>query len=465
MPIEFVPRVYQERLIGDLVDDPRHGGLADPGLGKSAAQLLALQEARALPALLIAPLRVCYGTWPAEVAKWANFAHLRTSILHGKKRQKERALAEPADLYLINPEGLPWLLGHPNETRRKWLPGPWKDWAARPETLVVDESTRFKRASGQRSKTLKRFLGDFERRHILTGTPTPNGLHDLHGQLLILDQGESLGVTVGEFRRRWFDGVQLPGRSRRMKWEPRDYAFDQIVEAIRPRTTSLREADWLDLPEMVKTNVPVRMPDAARRIDDELKRHGTIEAWTQVYGSEVAQGKRRQIASGAVHLDDGSLRQVHPAKTIALGELLDEIAAPTIVVYEFRHELDRIRHLLRGRRVGIIAGGTSAADGVAVAEAWNRGELDYLITHPGAGGVGLNLQGGGHHMVWFTPPWNYYHYDQMIRRLHRLGQPFPVMVYHLIAEGSVDSAVGGVLVAKGADQDMLMDALKEETER
>lgn len=464
MPSEFIPRIYQERLVGDLVDDPRHGALADPGLGKSAALLLALQEARAFPALIVAPLRVCYGTWPAEIAKWKNFASLRTSILHGTKRQKERALAEPADVYLINPEGLPWLLGKPNETRRKWLPGPWKDWTNRPETLAIDESTRFKRASGQRSRTLKRFLGDFDRRHILTGTPTPNGLHDLHGQLLVLDQGEALGATVGEFRRRWFDAIQLPGRSRRVKWDPRDYAFDQITEAIRPRVTSLREADWLDLPEMVKTNVPVRLPDTAKRIDQELKAHGTIEAWDQVFDGDVANGKRRQVASGVVPMHDGTLRPVHNAKIQALEELLDEIAAPTVIVYEFRHELDRIRHLLRGKRVGVIAGGTSAADGVAVGEAWNAGELDYLVTHPGAGGVGLNLQDGGHHMVWFTPSWNYYHYDQMIRRLHRMGQPFAVMIYHLIAEGTMDAPVGKVLVAKGADQDMLMDALKEEME-
>ncbi len=105
--IQFTPRVYQERLIQDMVVDPRHGGFADPGLGKTAASVCALMEADAFPALGIAPLRVVYSTWPEELAKWSNFSGLRTSILHG--HGKGQRLKEPADLYLINPEGLPWL--------------------------------------------------------------------------------------------------------------------------------------------------------------------------------------------------------------------------------------------------------------------------------------------------------------------------------------------------------------------
>lgn len=458
--MKYVPRVYQERMIREMVEDPFHGGFAEPGLGKTSATLAALLEADALPALVVAPLRVCYSTWPDEVEKWDEFRDLKVVVLHGKN--KGAALREKADIYLINPEGLPWLFGKPDRARKKWTPGRWQNWGGRPATLVVDESTKFKRSSSQRSKTLRRFLSDFSRRHILTGTPVPNGMLDLHGQILLLDEGEALTKYITHYQKRYFRPIPIPGRQYRVKWEILDGAHEEILEAISPRVTVLRAADWLDMPELVVTKVPIILPDRARERYDEMRKHGCILDWDLLVDEDAALNKCRQIANGAMYLSDGSTEWMHSAKEDALMELLEQIGAPTMVIYEFRHDLARIERALAGRRVGVIGGGVSAADGAKIASDWNAGKLDVLLIHPQSGGIGLNLQHGGAHQVWYGPPWNLEHYLQTVGRLHRQGQTRPVFVYHLVAKNTIDEQVARVLEAKGATQDDMMDALKEE---
>jgi len=459
LQLKFIPRVYQHRFIQDLLDDPFHGGFMDPGLGKTAAMLLAMKEAGALPALVIAPLNVCHLTWPDEVEKWDSFSDLRTSILHG--RHKSKALKEDADLYLINPEGLPWLFGKRSDDRKKWVPGKWKNWLDRPPTLIVDESTKFKRASGTRAKTLKRFLMDFARRHILTGTPVPNGMLDLHGQLLILDRGKSLDHRVTYYQKKYFDAVPVRGRRHRVKYDIKDGAFDAILEAIRPRITTLRAEDWLELPELITTSVPVILPPNARKLYNEMKEHGTIEALDVLADQDSALNKCRQISNGAIYLPDGRVHQIHSAKDDAIIELIEQIGAPVMILYEFLHDLERIKKKLSHLRIGQIGKNGANATKKAVKD-WNTGKLDVLITHPQSGGIGLNLQDGGAHQIWYTPPWDLEHYQQTVKRLHRQGQERSVMIYHLVGRNTFDSRVMRVLSTKGATQDDMMNALKEE---
>ncbi|MCH8925923.1 MAG: P-loop NTPase [Proteobacteria bacterium] len=93
--------------------------------------------------------------------------------------------------------------------------------------------------------------------------------------------------------------------------------------------------------------------------------------------------------------------------------------------------------------------------------AW--GELDYLIVHPASAGHGLNLQHGGHHVIFYGLTWNLEHYTQTIARLWRSGQSHKVIVHRLIAFDTVDDDVCKALDRKGAVQKDLLDALKERT--
>ena len=93
-------------------------------------------------------------------------------------------------------------------------------------------------------------------------------------------------------------------------------------------------------------------------------------------------------------------------------------------------------------------------------DAWNAGEIDVLLAHPASCAYGLNLQNGGHHIVWFGLTWSLEQYEQANKRLHRQGQRHPVIVHHLVVQGGMDEDVIESLRAKGDTQEALMDALK-----
>ena len=116
---KWSPHPYQVKAVNFLINNYSAALFLDPGLGKTSITLQAikfLKEHGALnKVLLIAPLRICYSVWPAEIAKWSNFSDLRISVVHGPGRQA--ALEADADIYILNPEGLAWLL----DARRRRL--------------------------------------------------------------------------------------------------------------------------------------------------------------------------------------------------------------------------------------------------------------------------------------------------------------------------------------------------------
>ena len=99
-------------------------------------------------------------------------------------------------------------------------------------------------------------------------------------------------------------------------------------------------------------------------------------------------------------------------------------------------------------------------DGPEEVNAWNAGKIPLLIAHPASAGHGLNLQKGGHIIVWFGLTWSLELYMQANARLYRQGQSQPVMVYHIIARGTMDEEVMKVLARKENRQDALIDAVK-----
>ena len=464
---EYVPGPWQEISAEALCGDARHGLLQTPGLGKTASWLDAFMRLKAAAevgsALVIAPLRVCATSWPGEIRKWRQFSELTYQIL------RPGSEIEPGhDLYLTNPEALPWLLGKPDKNRRKWLPGPWRDWSGRPDMLCVDEAHRFKRASGVRARTLARYLPNFSRRSILTGSPMANGLEDLHGQMKILDLGESLHPTITAFRGEWM----LPrptGRRNIVDWTPRPGAFEAVMEKARPRVTVLSAKDWITLPPLVKADVEIELPKRARRQYRDVVESALLatDDETVLFNEEATSTKLRQIANGAVYKTgplnpEGGYVQIHKEKLNALWDLVQQIGAPTLVVYEFLSDKELIRDFLCQKMkhdIPVLGGGTSAEEGVRIERAWNAGEVPVLLAYPQEG---LNLQEGGHHMVWYGPPWDLLKYDQMTARLHRLGQERPTFVYHIVARGTIENRVGQVLCAKDEDQGTLFDTLKEQ---
>ena len=154
--------------------------------------------------------------------------------------------------------------------------------------------------------------------------------------------------------------------------------------------------------------------------------------------------------------DTGSVVRIHDAKAEALAEIVDVTDGPVLVFYSFRHDLDASRSKIpEARELG----------GPEDIAAWNRGEIRVLLAHPASVGYGLNLQDGGHVIVWYGLTWSLELYQQANARLHRQGQSHPVIIHHLIAAGTVDEQVMRALKAKDTSQAALLAALKERRTR
>lgn len=475
-------RPNQTRAVQNILNDRFHGVFQTPGAGKTAIVLKAISDLQEVcdirRALIIAPLRVIYTTWPDESRKWDQFRHLRLRNLHETSRKDELGfnVVDPSrdgDIFMINFEGLPRLFGRPidQETssggvRRVWHAGPWANWAKRPEMLIVDESTRMKDPQALCSRTLAKYLGDFNRRVILTGTPAPNGLQDLFGQMLILDRGETLGNRVTAFREKFFTPVPMKMRGKSFnQYAAKDGAMATVQNLIKPHVTVIESADWLKMPDRITVDVPVHLPEKAAKLYKQAKQEAfaQLESGDHFFATGGAAIKLKQIANGQVYIGEKPNRRVavvHREKADALATLLEELGRPALVAYEV--DADG-QYLAKRFKAPVIKGGMAMAETMELIAKWNRRELPMLLVQPQAASHGLNMQAGGDAIVWYTLPWSLETYIQFNARLCRQGQAAPsVMVYHLVASGTVDERVAAVLEGKEATQDALISALKEE---
>ena len=427
------------------------GLFLDPGLGKTSIVLAAFKilkkEGYVNSMLIVAPLRVCHNVWPKEIEKWDNFNELTIRVLHGK--DKADYLEEDVDIYVINPEGLAWLFN--KEARH------WRDW----DVLCVDESTKFKDTQTKRFKLMRKHFESFSRRWILTGTPVPNGIGDLFGQIFILDLGHALGRYVTHFRNKYFHTEGWD----KYTYIPNNGSFDAIVERVDPLVMRMSAHDYLQMPEVVHLNVMVDMSVNAwnvyRDIEDDFITkidEGVIVA----ANAAVAGGKCRQIANGGLYINEAhDWVETHTEKLDALADLLEELGgAPTLVMYEFNHDLKRLLRRF-GTEVPYLGGGTTTAQADRYIEDFNKGHIPVMFCHPASMAHGLNLQDVCHHIIWLGITWNLEHYDQSIARINRQGQENTVFNYHIIARDTLDEKVLSVLGQKDRTQRAVFAALSK----
>lgn len=397
-----------------------------------------------------------YMVWPKEIKKWNDFKHLKCTILHGKDKDRNLKRGD-ADIYLMNPEGLRWLFRALGPKPERW---PF-------DILGIDESSKFKHTKTQRFKELKDQLPKFRRRYILTGSPAPNGLEDLFGQVYCLDLGRALGRYITHYRDEFFDAGGYGGYSYYLK----QGAEQQIYKRIAPLVLRMDEKDYLDLPPLIKSNHYVQLPDEAQKIYNELETDFKISLeYGEVRAANAATAtiKLRQVANGGVYHDavPGERRTsaaLHDAKTEILLDLLDELEGqPTFVTYEFKHELDRIRKALKPQfgDVPYIGGGVSDKRALEIEEEWNAGQLPVVIVNPQSAAHGLNMQKAGRAIIWYALTWDLELHDQMIKRIHRQGQTKRVFIHYVIARGTVDEALMSALQRKTRTQKGLLDALR-----
>lgn len=444
MSREFRAHDYQKTSMEFAEKNPYCGLILDMGMGKTISTLTVIEQLLydsfdADKILVIAPLRVAEDTWSRETDKWQHTKHLRISKVLGPKDKREKALTEKADIYIINRENIPWLVEHLG-----------KDWDF--DTVVIDELSSFKSHSSQRFKALRRVRPLMKRVIGLTGTLAPNGYMDLWSQIFLLDRGERLGKTITEYRQRYFTSIQKGSFT---DWVIRPGAAEEIQAKIKDICISMKARDYLPMTDAVYLDHPVRMSASEAKkykaMADDFIIQIAQEEITALSAAALSS-KLQQLANGAVYYDDGKAVEFHKRKLDALEEIIESAGEESVLVaYWFKHDLARIQKRIKGART--LSSSTDIAD-------WNAGRIKVLAIHPASAGHGLNLQDGGHIIVWFGLTWNLELYQQLNARLDRQGQEKVVTIYRIITEGTEDQRILTALDKKDRVQESLKESIK-----
>jgi len=459
-----------DRLEADFGKKPGALLAVEMALGKTVTTATAirglLDTLMVRKVLIVAPLRVAQKTWPDEFETWSHLRVLHWKSLSGKIGQKvtpeqrlkwlQEFLADPlSEIMVINRENVVWLYKALRELKEPW---PF-------DVLVYDESSRLKEG---KKRTASRNLSEFGvyakvRKEMdfvieLTGTPTPNGLTDLWGQLYIIDQGERLGRSKDAFLSRWFES-DFKG----WKYTAYPHSEAEIIEKIKDVTVSMKARDYVALPPvMTLPDLPPRIVELTPKLLKDYKRFEKELALEEHDIEAVNKGvltfKLLQYANGSVYRTDEmtEVRETIPIHELKVNELESIVAetggANLLVAYSFKFDLARIKKKFPYARVATEPG---------VLDDWNKGKVRMLLAHPASIGHGMNLQYGGHHIVWFGLNASLELYQQFNARLPRPGQQAErVFIHHILTAGTFDMRLVDVLADRDATQERITDAVK-----
>ena len=251
-----------------------------------------------------------------------------------------------------------------------------------------------------------------------------------------------------------------------------------IYRNISKHAISMQTKGLVELPDISYSNLYVELPEKARLEYDKLEtdiRAELEEGQSVTYetadghsfflpNDDVLRAKLLQIAGGALYTNPQThtFTTFHDEKLLALDNLIETATSPLLIFYWFESDKIRIEKKYKNRIPVLDSKDKHVQD---VISKWNAGEIPVLLAHPASVGHGLNLQEGGHTIVWFTMPnWDNDKYQQANKRLYRSGQTHSVNVIHLLVKNTIEEIMIRSLKAKEKVNSKFMSAL-DRTER
>lgn len=445
---------YQIAAVEHIMNNTHAGLFLEMGLGKTVSTLTAIkklmfEELEIDKTLVVGPKRVVESVWDAECEKWEHLKDLKVSKIIGTAKQRKEALRKDADIYLISRDNISWLCGLYGGSMLPF------------DMLVIDELSSFKNPKSIRFKALRGVQPSFKRVVGLTGTPAPNGLIDLWSQIYLLDRGERLGKYITRFREEYFK----PGKRNGAIIYKYDLVADgeaRIYEKIGDICMSMKAKDYLKLPGRIDNIIKIVLPPDIQAKYDAFERDQVLQLFAEqpedeaitAVSAAALSNKLLQFANGAVYDDDKNWHVVHDLKIEALKEIIEDAnGKPVLIAYTYQHDLYRIKEALKQYKPVQLKTDQDVKD-------WNAGKIQVMIMHPASGGHGLNLQAGGHIIVWFGQTWSLELEQQFNARLIRQGQENVVIIHKLVASKTMDEDAIKAQESKSAKQDSLMEAVK-----
>ncbi|MRR49803.1 MAG: hypothetical protein EG825_02635 [Rhodocyclaceae bacterium] len=400
--------------------------LNDMGLGKSLSTLWAFDYLKrsgiVKSMLVICPLSTMWSTWADEVDQ--NFRGiLRRQIIYDGDMSRLRALSQPADVYLINPDGL--------KTK-----GMVKAFEERPDIdlIVIDEIAQYARNLGtDRFKALTTIINRQMPRRAwgLTGTPTPNTPTDAWAQCRLL-----VPHRVPPYFNRFKMSVMR--QVSRFLWVPQGNSAQIVADAMQPSIRKKRE-DCIDLPDCIYETRKIPLSRAQKEMYDCMLRrlHTELDGKTISATNELVKAiKLLQIAAGAPYDVNGSaVLPPMPERLEALVELVDEAEGKIIIFAPYRSSIEVIREYLTRKfspeHVAVIHGGIGATRRTGIFSQFQKNDQPrILVAQAQAMSHGLTLT-AANTIVWFGPTTSAQTYSQANARISRPGQKRTQFIVHI----------------------------------
>lgn len=455
---------YQEKAVEFALEHKQVYLAMDLGTGKTASVITLLNQIQE-PAIVFAPVRVCMTTWPDELDKWDYYGSYGVVHTDWGLGKDEVILANP-DLILIPYSSLKWFFDNLHRLSKQGL-----KWRKR--ALILDESSMVKSSKSNRFKMLRKM--DFmwtDTKLCLGATPRPNSLLELWTQYFILDKGKSLLPTITKFRDGYCSSFSRPGQSY-VTYNVRPDMVDNVHAAVAPITYHIDAKDVLDMPPITYNQIRVELPAALRADYQELEETFFLELENSERAGAVnaaaLSGKLRQFVQGGIYyypegvteeIKNRKWKKLHGVKLNALKELVETSAGhPILCAIQFKFELEILREVYPSAPV--IAGGTPPKQALECIRMWNLGQVPLLLCHPASLSHGVNLQSGGHILLYYGLPWSFEQYSQLVGRLYRQGQDHAVFVHHIVMADTIDEAILDAQAGKADGHKSLLSYVKE----
>jgi superfamily II DNA or RNA helicase len=417
----------------------------DMGLGKTVQAIAAcslLHQLRDIQKVLVICPASLKHQWAREIQRFTSFP---VNVIQGPAPSRRRQYHEPGFFRIANYE---IVLRDVEEIQR-----------LQPDVIILDEAQRIKNWRTKTADAVKRLRSRYA--FVLTGTPLENRLDELYSVFQFLDP--TILGPLWRFNQEFFQlEMRRTGSFKVLGYKNLDQLRNRIGPYVLRRT---RDEVLTDLPDRTDNNYFVEMTREqwnaygeyqsllAKLISISKRRALTAKESNLLLMSLI----KMRLICNALALHDPEAAAKDPERTgPKLRELRaildDEVASnghKAVVFSQWTKMLDLTEPGLDrlGLRYVKLTGAVPTAKRGALIERFFEDPDCKVFLSSDAGGVGLNLQAASL-VINLDLPWNPAVLEQRIARAHRHGQPRPVQVVNLVAQGTIEERILDTLAAK-----------------
>lgn len=435
---------------------PRCFILNSMGLGKTITTLWAIDYLRKVgvvhKVLVICPISVMERTWADEVFR--SFPEVKVNVLYGTRTKRIKLLEDPADIYIINTDGIK-IIEDELEFREDI------------DLVVIDEVALFRNSACARWKSANKIcnkqLGGRRRVWGLTGSPTPNAPTDAFGQIKLVTPGNP---DCPKYFGRYRDLVMT--QLTQFKFIPKRDAAETVFRTMQP---SIRFAldDVVDLPPQIITQRAVELSSEQKKAYKSMveQLRAELEAGSvQAVNEGVKASKLLQIACGVAYGQQGEEVVPIPLNCTpryeAANEVVDESEGKVIIFVPFSAALERLKDYLveQGHTVAVIDGGTPKHVRDEVFYNFQNTESPrVIVANPATMSHGLTLTAATT-ILWFGACYSNEVYQQACARVRRPGQKRSTVIVHIVSS-PLEEKIYDRINEKQSLQGLLLDMVKD----